>query len=165
MFSTQLDDVSLFVHIFDIISLFAVKLEDPKFSISGKGLITTITTQLLVDFEMYILVFSRFHFYSLIEQITQNREKIFMKELYMLEAAKLFWGVCWNQPVFVCVRLSAQMCLCIIYMCLCIYVPVFLQNTSNFESQISTVLLLLYRKFVDTLERSSDLRPLQQWSG
>ena len=31
--------VSPFVHIFDIISLFAVELEEPKISISGKGLI------------------------------------------------------------------------------------------------------------------------------
>ena len=30
--------VSPFVHIFDIISLFAAELEDPKFGISGKGL-------------------------------------------------------------------------------------------------------------------------------
>ena len=31
--------VSLFVHIFDIISLFAIELEEPKIGISGKGLI------------------------------------------------------------------------------------------------------------------------------
>ena len=30
--------VSLFVHIFDIISLFAAKLEEPKIYLSGKGL-------------------------------------------------------------------------------------------------------------------------------
>ena len=30
--------ISLFVHIFDIISLFAAKLEEPKISIWGKGL-------------------------------------------------------------------------------------------------------------------------------
>ena len=30
--------VSQFVHIFDIISLFAAKLEEPKIGISGKGL-------------------------------------------------------------------------------------------------------------------------------
>ena len=34
--------VSPFVHIFDIISLFAAEFEDPKISISGKGLITEI---------------------------------------------------------------------------------------------------------------------------
>ena len=30
--------VSLFVHIFDIISLFAAELEEPKIGMSGKGL-------------------------------------------------------------------------------------------------------------------------------
>ena len=36
MFSTQIT-VSLFVHIFDIISLFAAELEKPKIGISLKG--------------------------------------------------------------------------------------------------------------------------------
>ena len=35
--------VSPFVHFFDIISLFAFELEEPKIGISGKGLITPIT--------------------------------------------------------------------------------------------------------------------------
>ena len=38
MFSTQSDNLSPFVRIFDIISLFAAKLEEPKLGISGKGL-------------------------------------------------------------------------------------------------------------------------------
>ena len=37
MFSTQVV-VSLFVHIFDIIPLFAAEFEEPKNCISGKGL-------------------------------------------------------------------------------------------------------------------------------
>ena len=36
--------VSPFVHIYDIISLFAVELEKPKIGISGKGLIFYRTT-------------------------------------------------------------------------------------------------------------------------
>ena len=39
MFSTQSDNCTLTVHVFDIISFFAAKLEEPKISISGKGLI------------------------------------------------------------------------------------------------------------------------------
>ena len=39
--------VSPFVHIFDIISLFAAKLEEPKLGISGKGLIPRNQRQLL----------------------------------------------------------------------------------------------------------------------
>ena len=35
--------VSLFVHIFDIIFLFAVELEEPKIGISGKGLTEQIS--------------------------------------------------------------------------------------------------------------------------
>ena len=40
MFSTQTDNCILinFVHIFDIISLFAAELEEPKIGISGKRL-------------------------------------------------------------------------------------------------------------------------------
>ena len=36
----QLDKITVspFVHIFDIINLFAIELEDPKIGISGKGL-------------------------------------------------------------------------------------------------------------------------------
>ena len=37
MFSTVSDTVSLFVYIFDIISLFAVELEESKIGISGEG--------------------------------------------------------------------------------------------------------------------------------
>ena len=40
MFSTQSHNVSPFVHIFDIISLFAAELEKPTMGISGKGLST-----------------------------------------------------------------------------------------------------------------------------
>ena len=40
--------VSRFVHIFDIISLFAVELEEPIISISGKGLTLSQTTNLLL---------------------------------------------------------------------------------------------------------------------
>ena len=36
--------VSLFVHFFDIISLFAAEFEEPKIGISGKGLMTTVRT-------------------------------------------------------------------------------------------------------------------------
>ena len=39
MFSTQSDNCIPFVHIFDIINLFAIELEDPKSSISDKRLI------------------------------------------------------------------------------------------------------------------------------
>ena len=38
MFSSQSDNCTPFVHIFDIISLFATKLEEPKIGIRGKGL-------------------------------------------------------------------------------------------------------------------------------
>ena len=39
MFSTQSDNcIPYFVHIFDIISLVAFELEEPKIGISGKGL-------------------------------------------------------------------------------------------------------------------------------
>ena len=41
MLSTQII-VSPFVHIFDIISLFAPELEEPKIGISGKGLLFLI---------------------------------------------------------------------------------------------------------------------------
>ena len=34
--------VSLFVHIFDIISLFAAELEEPEFGLTGKGLISGV---------------------------------------------------------------------------------------------------------------------------
>ena len=40
MFSTQSDNCIPFVHIFDIISLFAAELEEPKIGISGKGLMS-----------------------------------------------------------------------------------------------------------------------------
>ena len=39
MFSTQLDNFTPFVHIFDNISLFAAELENPKIDTWGKGLI------------------------------------------------------------------------------------------------------------------------------
>ena len=39
MFSTQSDDCTPFVNIFDIISLFAAELKEPKIGIWGKGLI------------------------------------------------------------------------------------------------------------------------------
>ena len=38
MFSTQSDNCTPIVHIFDIIFLFAAELEEPKIGISGKGL-------------------------------------------------------------------------------------------------------------------------------
>ena len=38
MFSTQSDNCSQFVHIFDIIFSFAAELEEPKIGIWGKGL-------------------------------------------------------------------------------------------------------------------------------
>ena len=38
MFSAQSDNFTTFVHIFDIISLFAAELEEPKIGISGKKL-------------------------------------------------------------------------------------------------------------------------------
>ena len=38
MFSMQSENCIPFVNIFDIISLFAAELEDPKIDISGKGL-------------------------------------------------------------------------------------------------------------------------------
>ena len=38
MFSTHQIIVSPFVHIFDIISLFAAEMEEPKIGILGKGL-------------------------------------------------------------------------------------------------------------------------------
>ena len=38
MFSTQSDKCIPFVHIFDITSLFAAELEEPKIGISGQGL-------------------------------------------------------------------------------------------------------------------------------
>ena len=38
MFPIQSHNVSPFVHIFDIISVFAAELEKPKIGISGKGL-------------------------------------------------------------------------------------------------------------------------------
>ena len=38
MFSTQSDDCTPLIHIFDIISLFAAELEEPKIGIWGKGL-------------------------------------------------------------------------------------------------------------------------------
>ena len=38
MFSTQSDNCNPFVHVFDIIILFAAELEEPKIGISGKGL-------------------------------------------------------------------------------------------------------------------------------
>ena len=38
MFSTQSDNCTLFVHIFDIIFLFAAVLEEPKIGIPGEGL-------------------------------------------------------------------------------------------------------------------------------
>ena len=37
MFSTQSDNCIPFVHAYDIISLFAAELEQPKIGISGKG--------------------------------------------------------------------------------------------------------------------------------
>ena len=37
MFYTQSDNLSPFVHIFDIISVFAAELEEPKIGIWGKG--------------------------------------------------------------------------------------------------------------------------------
>ena len=39
MFSTRPDNCTPFVHIFDIIFLFAVELEEPKIDISVEGLI------------------------------------------------------------------------------------------------------------------------------
>ena len=39
MFSTQSDNCTPFVHIFDIIFLFAAEMEEPKIAIWGKGLI------------------------------------------------------------------------------------------------------------------------------
>ena len=41
MFSTQSDNYSQFVHIFDIIFLFAAELEEPKIGIRSKGLSKT----------------------------------------------------------------------------------------------------------------------------
>ena len=40
MFSTHSDNCTPFVHIFDIIFLFAAELEEPKIGILGKGLMT-----------------------------------------------------------------------------------------------------------------------------
>ena len=45
MFSTQIT-ISPFVHIFDIISLFAVELEEPKIWISGKGIAESILNRI-----------------------------------------------------------------------------------------------------------------------
>ena len=42
MFSTQSDNCSPFVYIFDVIFLFAAELEEPKIGISHKRLITGI---------------------------------------------------------------------------------------------------------------------------
>ena len=47
MFSTQLDNCTPFVHIFDIMFLFAAELEEPKISIWGKVL--TCPRQISVD--------------------------------------------------------------------------------------------------------------------
>ena len=41
MFSTQSDNCTPFVHIFDIIFSFAAELEEPEIGISGKGLISS----------------------------------------------------------------------------------------------------------------------------
>ena len=38
LFSSQTDNCTPFVHIFDIILLFAAELEEPKIGICGKGL-------------------------------------------------------------------------------------------------------------------------------
>ena len=42
MFCTQLDNCTPFVHIFDIIFLFASELEEPKIGLLGKGLLTAL---------------------------------------------------------------------------------------------------------------------------
>ena len=41
MFSTRSDNYVPIVHVFDIISLFAAALEEPKIGICGKGLMRT----------------------------------------------------------------------------------------------------------------------------
>ena len=48
--------VSPFVNIFDIISLFAAKLEKPKIGISGKGLITRISAKGFQSLIMFVCV-------------------------------------------------------------------------------------------------------------
>ena len=48
MFSTQSDNVSPFVHIFDIISFFPAELEESKIAISGKGLINALAWSICV---------------------------------------------------------------------------------------------------------------------
>ena len=45
---------SPFVHIFDIISLFAIELEEPKMGMSGKGL--NMTNSKFVDNQMQVTV-------------------------------------------------------------------------------------------------------------
>ena len=45
MFSTQSDNCTPFVHIFDITFLFAAELEEPKIGIRGKGLKTILLLQ------------------------------------------------------------------------------------------------------------------------
>ena len=49
MFSTQSDICTLFVHIFDILYLFAAELEKPKFGIRGKGLKRQISSLFTIN--------------------------------------------------------------------------------------------------------------------
>ena len=46
--------VSQFVHIFDIISLFAAELQDPKIDISGKGL-TTLKLKVSLKYQHFLI--------------------------------------------------------------------------------------------------------------
>ena len=48
--------VSLFVHIYDITSLFAIELEEPKIDISGKGLIPCHSFDRNRQFNKYFLL-------------------------------------------------------------------------------------------------------------
>ena len=45
MFSTQSDHCTQFVHIFDIIFLFAAELEEPKIGIWGERLISLLSME------------------------------------------------------------------------------------------------------------------------
>ena len=52
MFSSQSDNCTPFVNIFDIIFLFAAELEEPKIGISGKGLRKLST--IFIKFEIVV---------------------------------------------------------------------------------------------------------------
>ena len=56
MFSTQSDNVSQFVHIFDIKSLLAAEFEGPKIGILGKGFNTVFREDVLSEHTSNYLV-------------------------------------------------------------------------------------------------------------